>query len=144
MCEHGLVVTSSYSGTGGFEVAAVQVLEECARLLGMPPPSIICYSATEVNPAARKALMSHGPRSRPMHIFTDILDRLPGGVLEHLKGVEARRLQLWVDTKNEHKDGNLSTDELLKWHEEISSDFLHELHTELAQKHTFAASLKAT
>jgi hypothetical protein len=72
------VVTSVFSGTGGFECSVKWVLDSihnivCKSSAGVP---LLCYSATEIAHHAQKALMEHDITTRPLHIFPDIMDRL--------------------------------------------------------------------
>jgi hypothetical protein len=73
----GIVVTSSYSGTGAFECAVDGVLDSASKHASTPPPACTYYSASETSEVARIALLSHSELSRPLHVFGDILERLP-------------------------------------------------------------------
>jgi hypothetical protein len=75
--EDGIVITSSYSGTGGFEISASEVFESASENAGVQGIPITFYSATESSPIARAALMSHSGKTRPRHIFGDLCDRVP-------------------------------------------------------------------
>lgn len=101
--EIGLVVSSGYSGTGGFECAVAGILKAWAKVLGLPPPRCLYYSATEICPKGRAALQTHTSPTKPLHIFGDLLDRLPKEALAVIKGIEAEYLGLWEHSKAEHK-----------------------------------------
>ena len=109
VCRHGVILTSSFSGTGGFEAMALQVLDECAEVFGMPQPKVIFYSACDILPESLLALGSHHRRSRPQHIFGDLLDRLRPDVKDSLVHLQKETLQLWKDMQLEHADGGISS-----------------------------------
>ncbi len=71
----GLVVTTSYSGSGAFECAVRSTFDSESQVC--PKIKITFYSASESCRAARAALLSHSGDTRPLHLFGDILDRLP-------------------------------------------------------------------
>ena len=58
VCRHGVILTSSFSGTGGFEAMALQVLDECAKVFGMPQPKVIFYSACDILPESEDGMIS--------------------------------------------------------------------------------------
>jgi len=130
VCRHGVILTSSFSGTGGFEAMALQVLDECAKVFGMPQPKVIFYSACDILPESLLALSNHH-RSRPQHIFGDLLDRLTPDVKDSLVHLQKETLQLWKDTQLEHADGGVSSEELAKEHKRISERYVDGMHKKL-------------
>ena len=58
VARHGLIVTTSYSGTGGLEFSVSQWLSRLRELLG-GKGSLVCYSACDLSKGAQKALMGH-------------------------------------------------------------------------------------
>lgn len=71
----GWVVSSWFSGTGGFEAVAVQVAGVLRDVLQIDG-KVVCYFATENWAGAQQALLGHSEESRPLHMFVDVLDRL--------------------------------------------------------------------
>ena len=95
----GLVVTSSYSGTGSYESVVHRIMNlawettggkhHCAKLA---QKKITFYSANDIDPVARDVIASHPACTRPMHLFGDILDRVPRSAMKELRGIERRCL----------------------------------------------------
>ena len=84
-----IVLTSCYSGTGCFEATFQDIMQHLGKsVLGARPAT--CYAATELNPHARACLMAH--RNGPLHVFGDVLGRLPSRVRKDAREVEAQFL----------------------------------------------------
>jgi hypothetical protein len=84
----GILLTTSYSGMGGTETAAVAIGEAfvgCLRGSTMaapaPPlaqhqrPPVYCYSACDKMVLAQRCLQNHTTATRPAHLFADITQR---------------------------------------------------------------------
>lgn len=75
----GLVVTTCYSGAGTAEMAA-----NIALNFGVPwcpeDNNLVLYSSCDADATSQKVLMAHDLAHRPLHLFTDVLDRLPDDV----------------------------------------------------------------
>ena len=56
-------------------------------------PSCVLYSATDNASLCQRVLLGHPHCSKPMHIFADVLERLPAPVLERCKAIEAAKLE---------------------------------------------------
>jgi hypothetical protein len=102
-----LVVCSSFSGTGSFECTIDRLFNagddgssSSSSEVG-PCQGVTYYSATEISPKARAALLSHSHTTQPLHIFGDILERLPKNALADLKELETYYLGLWRHLKSE-------------------------------------------
>ena len=126
LCNHGLVVTSSYSGTGTYEAVVHSIMALAALSLGFESP-VVFYAASDISPVARSAIAAHPETSRPIHIFGDILDRIPSGVLVDLREIEARYLAMWADTKAELGSGSISAKTAAAWRDKHGVEFLQEL-----------------
>ena len=50
------------------------------------------YSATDISPLCQRALLGHPPSSQPLHVFGDILDRVPEKLLAELKSIEQDKM----------------------------------------------------
>ena len=124
----GIVVTTSFSGSGAYEAMMVQVLDEAARMLGTGTPCVKFYSATEVDPTARSALLQHDIRSRPMHVFGDLLERLPKLARDQLQKTQAEMLSLWEMSKLEHASGNIGAADLSLEHSRLAKKWVEYMH----------------
>ena len=111
-CERGIILTTSFSGTGGVEAVAHAVMNEVANALGVKPPRVVCYSASDNAPEARRMLLGHDGPGKPRHVFGNLLDRLPANVRADLIALQEKKLQLWKDTKLEQKEENLTDTEV--------------------------------
>jgi hypothetical protein len=86
-----VVVTTSYSGIGTIEWC-MQIIQHALASLGCTL-HLVLWSATDYASRCRNFLMKH--RHPPRHIFGDLLERLPAGILERLTELQARfRAQL--------------------------------------------------
>lgn len=126
-------MTSCYSGTGAFECATKMVWDKAAEELGLPKtPKVVFYSACDIDPVARAALAAHSAPTKPLHIFGEILDRIPRGSLADLKTIEAHYFDLWSATKQECKSGDTSKKDFESWRSRIEDEYLKELVTRFA------------
>lgn len=92
--EHGLVLTTTYSGQGTVECAAAMVVDAYGSAEASPS-KLVVYSACDCSPLSQKALQAHLPASRPRHVFTNILDRLYEFDRERLSGIAGEVLAKW-------------------------------------------------
>ena len=67
------------------------------------------------------------PRSRPNHIFVDVLDRLPASIRVDLEKKQDEILQLWNATKLEFKNGSVDKAVLHRWEQRLSKRYMQEL-----------------
>ena len=89
----------------------------CAKLA---QKKITFYSANDIDPVARDVIASHPACTRPMHLFGDILDRVPRSAMKELRGIERRYLQLWKDVQEEQKLGTAAAKGAKASHEILS------------------------
>ena len=75
-----LVVTTSYSGIGTIEWCML-FIQHALATMGCKL-NLVLWSATDYACRCRKLLMKH--RHPPRHVFGDLLDRLPAGILDRL------------------------------------------------------------
>jgi hypothetical protein len=71
----GIVLTTSYTGTGSVECAMAMIAETVGERTGKDI-KLVVYSACDLATSARQCLQSHHDASRPRHVFGDLLDRL--------------------------------------------------------------------
>ena len=94
----GVVFTSSFSGVGSAEIAMAaihaEVQRRCMPVFSVNLPAVVFWAATDACKHARKVLLAHGSRSQPLHIFGDLLERLPKYVVDKCKKLEAEKLAL--------------------------------------------------
>ena len=122
-CSKGIVVTSSYSGTGGFEFAAGQVFRSLAEELSLGNLDVTMYSAWDNEPAARLALLQHGA-SAPLHVFGDIMESLPEGACDKITEEAGQILLMWQDIKHEKKAKTMERSECTQWQEFLTEKML--------------------
>jgi hypothetical protein len=135
LCENGFIVTSGYSGTGAFELASDMVLCSARDAAGETRmvPTCVFYSASDSAEACRKALLMHPPKTRPRHIFGDMLDRVPARTLEELRNLEAKYLGLWSNAKAEFALGGITKQNLNQDCDELGEDYVRQVLEILAQ-----------
>ena len=88
--EDPLVITTSFSGLGTAEAAAVHQHARALQVVApwkvgkvlQPQESVVCYSATENSKLQQAALNMHKAPSRPRHLFPDVLCRVSAEVHE--------------------------------------------------------------
>eukprot|EP00969_Alexandrium_andersonii_P244233 10791496-Alexandrium_andersonii.AAC.1 len=85
------VLTTSYSGVGTMEAAMAQVVE-AASDREFDGTGVTLYSASEINPTCRSILLAHGPSSKPLHVFGNILDRVPKPELGEILRIEKEKI----------------------------------------------------
>ena len=108
-----VVITSSYSGMKTFECAALQCMDELKKKLNYQGEvKMRSYSATEIDPSARRIIADSKGAGAPMHIFGDILGRVQPAVLQTLKDIETSRLADWEQTKKEFQLGAVDKKDL--------------------------------
>ena len=72
-----MVLTTLYSGQGAGEFSVAEAHRVACHALGAQAPAVDIHSACcEFSSKAQKVLHAHGPATRPMHIFTDNMDRI--------------------------------------------------------------------
>ena len=79
-----ITVTTNYSGSGNAEESVVYGIGFVAIAMGRPV-EVRCYSACDKQPASRAALLHHDPRSRPEHVFGEVLERAHPKVVRRLE-----------------------------------------------------------
>ena len=127
-CRRGLITSSCYSGTGALEIAAGLVRRRCTELFPrLPPPTVTCYSVTEINPDARLFLQSHHESTRAQHMCGDIIDRLSSSTQQRLRAIEAQALTLWRSTRAEFRDGQLDDRDVRVWRDKLTAEYLRDL-----------------
>ena len=98
------VLTTHYSGIGCAELAML-MLEKAAD--GLKPDktesNVLLYSACESDPIARKMLMGRVEPFAPVHVFGDIVSRVPLNVLERLRDIEDEALNAAAQLKTPPK-----------------------------------------
>ena len=124
---NGIVLTTNYSGTGSYEAMSKHVLDRAAKELGLESANIVYYAACDSDPAARYALLNHRAATRPMHVFDDVLGRLPPRTHDELHNLEAVVLAAWEDSKLEHGQGNINKLVLERDRKRLCDKFLTKL-----------------
>ena len=81
----GLVVTTSYSGCGFFEVTLARIFE----VLGLAPELLQVYSACDNDPLCQQVLMSHNGPSAAQHVNMDLCERWGQRVTKQLETIQA-------------------------------------------------------
>ena len=72
--EAGVVGTSCYSGMGCVDVCYPMLGDAANDIAGRLLPGFLNYSCADIDDVARYVLASHHARSRPQHLFGDLLD----------------------------------------------------------------------
>ena len=122
----GLVVTTSFTGFGCLELVINANRKLLARLLGVVPGPIVFYAAWELSKAAQTALLNH-TATRPLHLFEDVLQRVPGFERGELtRGVD-EKLQTLALAKKECKLGSITRKEYLAEAKELERANLNAL-----------------
>jgi hypothetical protein len=126
LCKDGLVVTSNFSGTGGFEGAAEALLTSAIAEAGQAGevPAIVFYSASDSSESARRALMLHTPKTKSKHIFGDIIERVPPRTRSELIAVEKTYLDMWSSLKQEHALGGLPKSALVTQCDKLGEEYV--------------------
>jgi hypothetical protein len=124
--DRGIFVTSGYSGTGGFELAVDAVVTAAGVSLDKVP-NIVYYSACDSSESARQALLSHSPRTRPEHVFGDMLERVPDRELQELKALEQTTLGMWEHAKEEVRLGGMTKKELADYCESFGQEYVEQI-----------------
>ena len=106
----GIVMTTSYSGTGSAEFAASQIIERSKQALpGISANAkLIVYSATEKWHVAQEVLKAHTQPSKALHRFEDILHRLPDHTFKCCKQMEAKKMNQHKALQDKFNSGDLS------------------------------------
>ena len=134
-----VVFTSSFSATGGFEKVGVDVVDGYTKYAprgNHPTKEPVCYSTWDNWQVALDALGSHSGRSRPLHRFGSVLERLHSDDLERLKKVEATNLAAWNSICDDYMMGNIPKLEKQRWREVLREKMLGEMLAEF-EKTTF-------
>ena len=129
-CQEAITITSSYSGMGTFEAVAVQMMGALHNALNVPTGRILVHSSTELMPMARGVLAAHEGPSRPVHIFKDILDRLPDDLRKMLEEKQAEVLSRYRYVRDQHRAGLVSDEE----HQTAKSSMTNKYVTYLMEK----------
>ena len=131
VCLHGLVVTSCFTGTGAFEIACSMVYDRLCELCGINPclfgHGLVCYSACDSNAVVQRFLQRHPQSSRCQHLFSDVLDRLPGHDRDTCEGIvddHMRKETLW---KHFSEDGLVTSNGLSQKRSALGQSLVREL-----------------
>ena len=106
----GLVLTSSFSGTGAFEIACHIVYDELCAALGTHADArkgCVSWAATECDPIARVMLMNHTTATRPRHLFANVRDRLFDADRADLEEIVRSKLEAWDCARVSHEAGDI-------------------------------------
>ena len=76
LCNVIVVVTESSAGTGIFTAKVVEVCAEVSSICGKQT-TVVPYCAWGSSECSTNALLNHPPESRPLHLFGDVLTRVP-------------------------------------------------------------------
>jgi hypothetical protein len=138
----GIVLTSTYSGTGAFETVGCmiwnKVVEWSRQLAGeagmnvdnvaaLVPPPFICWAATDLMPASQRCLAAHRSGSRPRHIFTNVLGRLPDAERAQCLAIQSRKLRAFKDCELGVEQGCLTKAELERKQHVLGTELIEEL-----------------
>ena len=96
--EQGVVMTTCFSGTLAAEHVGARIFQQ-----GAWAGKLVLWSACDILPVCEKIACHHVPRSKPLHYFPNILDRLPDRVLEKLVKVETTALAKFQKLKRAYK-----------------------------------------
>ena len=127
-----LVSTSCFSGFGTFEFVCRWTFdtftEQCFFAQpGAPKGRMVMYSATEKKPSAMRALRCHNQCTRPRHLFSDILDRLPSQDREIAWGILRMHLRSFGNILEERKAERCSRDDVTIEKRRLTVSLLMEL-----------------
>lgn len=101
---HGLIITTSFSGTGSAEAAGIDVMTCIAEIAGVGERKfgkspIHVWSASELAEEGQILLLRTSGHAKPAHIFTDIAFRLPEDVRRAVSACETEFLEQWANIK---------------------------------------------
>ena len=117
------VVTTSFSGLGTGEAAAVHMHQRALQVLrsehvmqvdrdDVLEPRVLCYSATDNDKLPQKVLMLHKEASRPQHLFPDVLCRVNPTLRTTLKDIEQQYMDQCEFLHLECQSGAMTKKEL--------------------------------
>jgi hypothetical protein len=123
------VVTSVFSGTGGFECSVKWVLDSINNIVCKSSAEVplVCYSATELAHHAQKALMAHDITTRPLHIFPDIMDRLYDTDKQRIMSIKQNHKTSLDQLIASHAEGVIDADELDHQKRRLQKSILREM-----------------
>ena len=109
-CERGVVLTSSFAGSGCFESSSQQLFDEMASTFGLEGKHGGCevWGSWDFAEIAQAALLSPADHDKSLHVFSDILDRLFPCERVELERLQAKYLQLQEDSKAELSCGSFA------------------------------------
>jgi hypothetical protein len=96
-----VVFTTNWSGAGAGEAAAVHVQEKVLNRYGSSF-KVVAYSSCDNDPIYQKVLKAHVGASKPLHLFQNILDRMPAGVFEQCLKLLVEALDDFKQLKTSH------------------------------------------
>jgi hypothetical protein len=106
-----MVITSSYSGAGTFEVAVSMYMTTLSEQLGLPSESrgkVSMYAAWDISKASQKVLRSHRLETRPKHLFGDLTERLEGSDRDRLAAILSDCMEKYQIGRRQFEDGFLT------------------------------------
>ena len=127
LAENGMVITSTYSGTGVYEGALREIFCEIQSATGSFTGTLTSYSSCEILPAARWLLQHHPQESQPLHSFVDVLDRLYDTDRGKLEQMETCMLVAYNYLKDEKLLGAISKEVFVRERQVMGAKYLHDL-----------------
>ena len=127
-----IVVTTSYSGIGSAENALASLVDAVQkhhhrRGLPLDQHPVVFYSVTEKMPAALKLLDSHGPQTKALHRFGDILHRVPEAVLQTCRVINDEKLAKGKSLDAAFTAGKISKEDLVQQKHAAGRELVEEL-----------------
>ena len=134
-----LVLTSVYTGAGGFEVGANWVyLAMQKAFLGSSSghcPRITFYSACEVAPLPMQFITEHAPQIRPRHLQKDVLDRLFESNRARVTTILTISLVNYRGLKALRARGEIEQDDFMKQKRRLAASLVRNLDLEFRDFH---------
>lgn len=126
IAKHGLVLSSTFSGSGAFEGMVVMLMDEVVRLFQMEDEAgpIVFWSAGDKSQHARDCISKHSLRSRPRHIFGDVLDRLPDEARTTLTNLQKNALEEFSKVKAKYDSKRITMAKLRSTHEDQVNTYM--------------------
>lgn len=141
LARSGIVISTSYSGTKCLELSCKEIIscvQDEFRLDPCDRGKCVIWAACDKDPAAQRVLLAGPEHAKPMHVFSDVLDRLFLPDKERLLQIQAKYLSLWADHQLEKRSGGVTDRELSEISSRMGNDMLKEM-SEILETSEFAS-----
>ena len=102
-------------------------MDAFSKALSLDAPKFVCYSACEVCPVARRALLNHDVRTRPRHVFGDVLGWLVDRDRDMLLKKQGAVLKAWSKLKKQHHMKSITKTTMQRRQQKLSAEYMDEM-----------------